>query len=340
MSHEIHEEDDVMLDASAWHRLGKVVGRLFGWAEAVAEDLPITRPVVKVPIGDILTPLPSAEGVALRGQANEFAHVRSDGLVISTGLGEQVTTFHASEGYAFGQAIRDAADDQVGLQCDLKSLGTLYNGRKWFMTYDLGQFWIGDYAVRDYLSINGSYDSSWPLTVLSSPTVEVCANTVAAAFHGGIKHYRFKHTSGIFNRVEEAKRAVTAHNENRKTIKALGEKMLVTKLSPSEYGRMVRAMFPIDDDTTAKTKNQNEQAIDTVTTLYKAQVGANGLVSESGNGWSFVQAVNTYENWAQPVRKTAGRSEEVTRALRQIEQLQAAKQPLTERAADLVLAVV
>lgn len=338
MSHEIGTEDDVMLEASAWHRLGKVVGRLFGWAEAVAEDLPITRAVAKVALGDILTPLPSTEGIQLRAQDNDYASVRSDGLVIATGLGEQWTPFHASEGYAFGQSIRDAADDVAGLQCDLKSLGTIYNGRKWFMTYDLGQFWIGDYAVRDYLSINGSYDSSWPLTVLSSPTIEVCANTVAAAFHGGIKHYRFKHTSGIFNRVEEAKRAVTAHNANRQAIKELGEKMLTTKLDPSEYGRLVRAMFPIDDDTSTKARNVNEEAIETVTTLYKAQVG--GVVDSPGNGWSFVQAVNTYENWAQPVRKTAGRTEEVTRALRQIEQLQASKQPLTEHAADLVLALV
>lgn len=337
MSHEIGTEDDVMLEASAWHRLGKVVGRLFGWAEAIAEDLPITRSVEKVPVASILTPFPSTEGVELRAQDEDFAAVRSDGLVIATGLGEQWTPFHASEGYAFGQAIRDANDDE-SLQCDLKSLGTLYNGRKWFMTYDLGQFWIGDYAVRDYLSINGSYDSSWPLTVLSSPTIEVCANTVAAAFHSGVKHYRFKHTSGIFNRVEEAKRAVTAHNANRRTIKVLGEKMLSTPLAPSEYGRLVRAMFPIDDDTSNRTRTVNEEAIETVTTLYKAQVG--GVVDSTGNGWSFVQAVNTYENWAQPVRKTGGRTEEVTRALRQIEQLQASRQPLTEQAAELVLALV
>jgi len=343
MTHEIGIEDDVMLEKSAWHRLGKVVGKAFGWLDAVAEDLPITRSVIKVPLGDILTPLPTAEGITLRTQIDEagepadFASVRSDGLVIASGLGKQWTPFHAAEGYAFGQAIRDASDED-GVQCDLKSLGTIYNGRKWFMTFDLGQFWIGDYAIRDYLSINGSYDSSWPLCVLSSPTIEVCANTVAAAFHGGIKHYRFKHTSGIFDRVEQAKLAVTAHNANRQAIKALGEKMLETPLSPSEYGQLVRAMFPVDDDTSTKTKNVNEDAIEKVTLFYKAQNGGAAVVDAPGNGWSFVQAVNTYENWLQPIRKTEGRDEMETRALRQIEQLQAEKQPLTERAADLVLA--
>jgi hypothetical protein len=339
MSHEIGIEDDVMLEQSAWHRLGKVVGKMFGWADALAEDLPITRPVHKVAIGDILTPLPSSEGVSLRSQDNDYASVRSDGLVIATGLGEQWTPFNAVEGYVFGQAIRDA-ENADGVQCDLKSLGTLYNGRKWFMTFDLGQFWIGDYAIRDYLSINGSYDSSWPLCVLSSPTVEVCANTVAAAFHGGVKHYRFKHTSGIFAHVEEAKRAVTAHNANRQAIKALGEKMLTTPLTPSEYSRLVKSMFPIDDETSTRTKTVNEEAIEVVTTFYKAQNGGQALVDQPGNGWSFVQAVNTYENWAQPIRKTAGRDENTARALRQVEQLQSEKQPLTERAADLVMALV
>jgi hypothetical protein len=338
MSHEIQAEDDVMLERSAWHKLGKVVGKTFGWAEALAEDLPITRPVFKVALNDILTPLPNTDGVTLRGQENEYASVRSDGLVIKSGLGEQWTPFHASEGYAFGQAIRDA-ESVDGVQCDLKSLGTLYNGRKWFMTFDLGQFWIGDYSIRDYMSVNGSYDSSWPLCVLSSPTVEVCANTVAAAFHGGVKHYRFKHTSGIFNHVEEAKKAVTAHNENRKAVQALGEKMLTTSLSPSEYGRLVRSLFPVDDETSARTKAVNDAAVEYVNTFYNAQNDGDALVDAPGNGWSFVQSVNTYENWGQPVRKTGGADETTARALRQIEQLNAERQPLTERAAELVLSL-
>jgi len=192
------------------------------------------------------------------------------------------------------------------------------------------------------MSINGSYDSSWCLTVLSSPTVEVCANTVAAAFRGGVKHYRFKHTSGIFNHVAEAKRAVTAHNANRQAVQELGNKMLTTKLSPSEYGRLVRAMFPIEDDTPTRTKNVNTEAIDAVGLFYNAQNDGNALVDEPGNGWSFVQAVNTYENHVQPIRTPKEATKEVVqriRDLRAVEQLQAEKQPLTERAAELVLAI-
>lgn len=337
MSHEIGIEDDVMLERSAWHRLGKVVGNNFGWAEAVAEELPVTFGVEKVLVADLLTPFPNADDITLRGQSDDYAAVRSDGLVIATGLGKQWTPFPAVEGYAFGQAIRDEASNE-GLQCDLRSLGTLYNGRKWFMTFDLGDFSIGDYKVRDYLSVNGSYDSSWPLQVLSSPTIEVCANTVAAAYHGGVKHYRFKHTSGIFNRVEQAKQAIARHRANRETFVELGNKLLDTPLTPSEYGRMVQALFPVDDDTPTKTRNVNEEAQETVTTLYKAQVSARGLVDSTGNGWSFVQAVNTYENWGTPIRNTGGRSPEITRALRQIETLNDSKAALTDSAIDLVLA--
>jgi hypothetical protein len=284
-----------------------------------------------LPTGDDLS------GPTLRAQSDDYAAVRSDGLIIATGLGEQWTPFHASQGYAFGQCIREQADEN-GLQADLLSLGTLYGGRRWFLTYDLGSFNIGEYSVRDYLSINGSYDSSWPLQVLSSPIIEVCANTVAAAKHFGTTHYRYKHTSGIFDRVEEAKRALGRHRANAEAFKAVGERLLATPVTPVQYSNLVDALFPTDDDVPVKTKNSNDTAIQKVSELYKAQVGSN-VVSESGNAWAFVQAVNTYENWGSPIRKTAGRSEAETRALRQIEQLNDGKQKLTATALDLVGAI-
>ena len=69
-----------------------------------------------------------------------------------------------------------------------------------------------------------------------------------------------------------------------------------------------------------------------MTALYK---GAGGMVDETGNAWSVLQAVNTWENWGAPVRKTQGRSEQETRALRQVDQLVTNSQPYTEHALNL-----
>lgn len=329
MSHDLeirNGEAQAIFREVAWHRLGTVVGDNFGWAEAIAADLTVTYPVERVALSDLI--------IGHDFAAEEYAAVRSDGTVLRTGLGEQWTPFHASEGYAFGQVIRDEAHAD-GLPADLRSLGTLDNGRKWFLTFDLGTFSIGDYDVRDYLSVNGSYDSSWPLQVLTSPIVEVCANTVALAKQAGTTHYRFKHTKGIFDRVEEAKRALRRHRANREAFEAVGNNLLATPVSKVAYVRLLDALFPTDDEQSSRARNANEEAKDTVTALYR---GVGGLVSETGNGWAFVQAVNTFENWGTPVRKTKGLNESETRAVRQIEQVATGEQPLTSKAATLVLA--
>jgi len=342
MSHELEFVDgfaQAMFERVAWHRLGTVVDRTFSWADAVAANLTITFPVTKVPLSAVLSSLPvgdDLDGPSLRAQESDYVAVRSDGLIVASGLGEQWTAFPAVEGYAFGQVIRDQAES-TGVQCDLKSLGTIQEGRKWFMTFDLGEFSIGDYAVRDYLSVNGSYDSSWPLQVLSSPTIEVCANTIAAAQAAGVKHYRFKHTSGIFDRVEQAKRALVGHAQNRAVFKALGETLLTRAVTPLEYGQLCNALFPTTDDVPVKTRNVNEDAREKVTALYKATSGPT-VVADSGNAWAFVQAVNTYENWGAPIRKTGGYGEDTTRALRQVDALTSGKQALTDQAFALVTA--
>lgn len=326
-----------MFERVAWHHLGEVAGQNFGWAEMVASDLTITHNVEKVAIGDLV--------IGYECQADEYAAVRknADGSkvkVLATGLGEQWTPFQAVEGYEFGQCVRAEAEEVLGVEADLRSGGCIDQGRKWFMTFDLGEFSIGDYKVRDYVSVNGSWDSSWKLQLLTSPVIEVCANTIAAARAAGIVHYSFKHTSGIRDRVNEAKRALARHAQNRQAFATLGEALLATPVPAKTYGQMVEALFPIAEDAQTKAKNAAELGIEEVTKLYKGLNPGQNFVQEAGNAWSFVQAVNTYENWVKPIRITKGRDEATTRALHQVESVVSGKQVLTDKAFELVGALV
>lgn len=329
MSHdlEVNEngEGQAIYAVPAWHQLGTVVGDNFGWAEAVAADLSITYGIEKVKVSDLI--------LGYRAQDDEYAALRSDGLVVATGLGEQWTPFHASESYAFGSVIRDQAAKD-GIRCDLRSLGTLDKGRKYFMTFDLGSFSIGDYKVNDHLSVNGSYDSSWKLQVLSGPVIEVCANTVAAARATGTQHFTFKHTSGIRDRVESAKAALARHARNRELFQDLGNQLLTIPVPGQTFGQLLTELFPIGEDVPTKTRNANAEAQDKVAEVYKHSA----VVLGQRNGFSVVQAVNTYENWGAPVRRTNGNDERTTRALRQVEALVSGHQALTEKAIELVLA--
>jgi hypothetical protein len=330
MSHEIHEKDDVMLERTAWHRLGRVVGRAFSWLDAVSDELPITLPVKKVAVSDLL--------IGYECQADEYAAVRSDGFVIATGLGEQWTPFHASEGYELGQAIFDQEDS---INANLLSLGTLYNGRVWFMTFDLGDFNVVGYEGKDYLTVSGSYDSSRKLKCIDSPTLVVCGNTLAAHDFGQ-KLYTFKHTSGIKDRVEEAKRAMQAHRENQGKLIAVCEQLASVPLSASSYSNLLAELTAVKDDASTKSKNVADNAREQITQLYKGAPVNNVASVTNGDrdGFTFVQAVNTYEQWLAPIRKAKGADEATTRALRQFDSAEAGAQPLTDKAIGLVLASV
>ena len=136
----------------------------------------------------------------------------------------------------------------------------------------------------------------------------------------------------------EAKRALIRHNANREAFQAIGNELVATQVSPQRYNAIVNELFPINDDVPTRTRKVNDEAADKVNALYRAQVGPNVVQGVEGTGWAVVQAVNTYENWGTPIRKTAGKGEATTRALRQIEAVNSGKQPLTDRALELVLA--
>lgn len=330
MSHQLENIDgnaQVMLDRVAWHRLGTVRPGGFSWADAEAEGLAATRRVQKVPMSELIFGI-TADGAALVAPEREYAAVREDGKVLATGLGEQWTPFQVQDAAEFGEVLREQAG------ANLVSIGTIYDGRKWFLTFDLGEFSIGDYKVSDYLSLNGSFDSTWTFRSITSPIIQVCANTVAMAKAMGTTHYSFKHTSRIYDRVEEAKRALRLHRASMAAFAAAANGLVTKSVTSKVYTDLLDALFPVDaDSVAARTRNVNDAARESVTALFK---GAGGLVADSGSAWDVVQAVNTYENWGRPIR---GGNTPDNRALQQLNALVDGDQPLTSQAYGILQAV-
>lgn len=316
---------EAMLRDNAWHHMGVVKGREFTIEEVRAEGFGFMLPVRKVAMSDLV--------IGYECQDDEFANVRSDGLVVSSGMGVQQTPFQVEEGYEFGLALQGRLDAR------LVSIGELRNGRQWFLAYDLGEFFIGEHECRDTVCVVGSFDSSWPLCVYTSTTIPVCENTVEWGQKHGVKHYRFKFTSGIFDRVEQAVLASARHSANREAIQALGDRLVGTRVSDGAYRSILNKLFPTDEDTPKRTLNVNEAAKDTVRALYTANADGVDVVGAAiGSGFGLVQAVNTYENWGQPLRVPKGMNKSDARAIRQIDSVVNGTQNLTSRAIDLVLA--
>jgi phage/plasmid-like protein (TIGR03299 family) len=315
---------------AAWHRLGEVTGEDFTWADLLAADISVTKRVDKVPLSDLVI-LCTVAG------DDQFGIVREDNVLLAT-VGARYEPVQAVQAYEFGSDVRRQAEGE-GLRADLISVGSLDHGRRYFFTYDLGRFTIGDYEVADYWTVSGSHDGTSPLLGLNSPILVVCANTLAAAKAAGTTHYRFRHTSGVHDRMDEARQALGTHHENREAYVAMAEGLMRTPVAPQTYKALLDTLFPAGDDVPTRTRNVNDAAREKVGLLYRAEDQTVDVVGGvEGTAWAFVQSVNTYENWGMPTRNTRGVGSDTLRAMRQADSVLSGKQPLTDKALDLVLA--
>lgn len=323
----IDGKTQAMFRKDPWHHLGTVVGEQFSYLDAIANDLSITWPVEKVALADLIG------HPSIRVPDDTYVALRKDGSLLHAGHGTSWTPYPPEQAYEFVQFLRD----EFGVAANLESLATIRNGKQWFMSFGSGEFQIGGFDIRNHLTVSGSYDGSWPLQVQAHQIVAVCNNTITAVRHAGTMLYRFKNTSGIFDRVEEAKRIVTIERARTQGFMELGEKLLNVQVNATAYTTLMDALFPVDDDQPTKTQNVNTTARQSVRALYEGQANPTVAAGVEGTGWAFLQAVNTYENWGAPIRKAKGSSESTTRALRQIDATVSGKQPLTDKTLDLLL---
>lgn len=331
MSHELEIIDgvpQVMLRENAWHRLGTVVGDSFSWLDAIAANMAVTFPVAKVPLAELI------DNPKLTVPVETYVALRSDGAILHAGHGSSWAPYPVEQAYEFVTYLRD----ECGIAANLDSLGTIRDGRQWFMSFNSGKFDIGGYEITNHLTASGSFDGTWPFQLQSHEIVAVCANTITAVRHAGSMVYRFKNTSGLANKVEEAKRVVNLERARTAGFKELGEKLLATPVSERKYTAVMDALFPVsEDEQSTKAQNANEAARDAVRALYTAQADLDVVQGVEKTAWGLLQAVNTWENWGAPVRRTKGVSTDTARALRQIDASVTGKQPVTDKALDLLL---
>jgi phage/plasmid-like protein (TIGR03299 family) len=304
----------------AWHRLGHAIGRPFTWADVVEYCPTVALPVNKLPLGDLM-PLNVVP-------ADMHGMLRSDGKLLAV-VGDKYEPVQAEEMYDFGNAVQGLTN------APLVSVAGLREGRQYAFTYHLGDSEVGGEQFTHKFSIVGSHDGSILNMGLRSTTTIVCANTMAAALMSAVDRITLRHTANVRERMEEAVRAAQVSREGIEHFEQTVAALQTTPIGTRDFDLLLDGVFPVTD-AKARTANEVQRARGAVRSLF----GSPLTEGFGGTGWAFVQAVNTYEQWSAPVRKTKGVSTETVRALRQFDALVKGGHPLTQKAASLVLAGV
>lgn len=329
MAHEIEFLDgraQVLGRELWWHQLNEPLGRNATWEDVERLVPALTLEVEKVPISDLLD-----HNEGFRVHDDEYALVRVDGQILRTGIGERYEVVQASDFYEWGRNVVDIFD-QHGEDADLVSAVSIRGGRQYAFVFEQAEVDILGVKYKGYFNLLGSHDMSMTNSLRVTPVITVCANT----YHMNMGHtaaFIFRHTLNVDERMSQALTMLRATKDAKAGFEAVITDLVQKPLTTREFDLFVDSLFPTQD-VAARTLTEHERAHEAVRALFAAPL--NG--GHERSAWAFVQAVNSYEQWNNPIRKVRRLGTKSSRAIRQFDAIAKRSQPLTDKALELVSA--
>lgn len=221
----------------------------------------------------------------------------------------------------------------VGDHVQVKSAGELYGGHVVWMLAKLGEdkhFLGGDERLARYFAVSTSHDGSLAFSCRPTDTRIECMNTFAMHL-GDSSDIILRHTSKVDERLEMAKKTLDALYAHSAELDAEIEALLSTEYSAASYKDIVMPDLnpkPRAEDGIAIPPRKLTNWVNRQEALLNSYMRPD-QANIDGTAWGAIMAVNSYENWAQRIKKGSRSENQAVKALR-------GNYPLTARARQLV----
>jgi phage/plasmid-like protein (TIGR03299 family) len=199
-----------------------------------------------------------------------------------------------------------------------KSAGSLFGFRQTWMLAKLGEDrYFGDQSERieRYLLAATGHDGSLALSARPTNVRVECMNTFDWAIKGTRSLVTLRHTSGVADRIETAKKVITEAYEHYSALDVEIEQLLATPYSRTQYQDiLVPALVgpKPSDEGSERSQTLWEKKRDGLVASYERPDQRN----IAGTGWGAVMAVNSFENWGQTVRGQSRAESQARRAVK------------------------
>ena len=187
-------------------------------------------------------------------------------------------------GASSGEAVVDTA-------------GVLQDGRRFFMTIDLGSLIIDPMGVNDkiarYLVVSTGHDGVWPVRYANTDIRAVCNNTVRLGLSQAERVFVARHTKNIDSVFEDAQEVLRISTDWAKGFKTMAESMLSIPVPASsmQIDKVLNSVFPIKRDETDRQRNNRERQNSLIRAIYENDKNAGGF---GYNGWTMYNAIGEY----------------------------------------------
>jgi phage/plasmid-like protein (TIGR03299 family) len=199
-------------------------------------------------------------------------------------------------------------DSLIGSDLHFETAGSLWGGRRvWCLARLPEHVELGGDQSATYIYVANSHDGSMAVTAAATPIRIVCANTLGAALRqaehevNAQRTFRFRHTGNLQTKFAEAQRVLRMTIDYEQQFKALADRLAREPISPMALEqRVLRHLWVIDDDTSARARAHRERAIEQVLSIYRGRGAAGDTTGNSpGTKWTAFNAVAEHLDYPQ-----------------------------------------
>lgn len=175
--------------------------------------------------------------------------------------------------------------------------GVLQDGKRFFMTLDLGSLVIDPMGVNDkiarYLVVSTGHDGVWPVRYANTDIRAVCNNTVRLGIQKAERVFVARHTKNIDSAFDDAREVLRISVDWAKNFQVMAEEMLSITVpkDSAKVDKVLNIVFPEKKGETERQKNNREKTNMIIRAIYDSEKNAGGF---GYNGWSMYNAIGEY----------------------------------------------
>lgn len=282
-----------------WHGLGLIVDGVLTASEALKAaglDWLVEKRQSYFPVystddhGNTITELVPDEG--------QFKSVRvTDQKVLGANVSNEYHIFQNAEAFSFFDAVTDKTDAEA----HYTSAGSLYGGKRVFLTAKIGDTFMvaGEDAHDLYLLITNSHDGTQAFTAAITTIRAVCSNTVTLGLNSAKSKWSLRHKSTLQGKISEARAALEMSYKYIDAFQAEVEQLMAIEVNKDQFHKIVDGIVPA-------SKFQHDKAVTGIMDVFENEKTVNDT-NAKGTAWGAYNALTYWTDWNRDYRTDASR---------------------------------
>ena len=177
----------------------------------------------------------------------------------------------------------------------IDTCGVLREGRRFFMTIDLGSLFIDPAGVNDqidrYLVVSKGHDGVWPIRYANTDVRAVCNNTVVMGLEKAQRVFTARHTRNVDFTLEDARKVLRISVEWGQAFQKEAERMLHIPMNNIQMEKVLNSVFPEKKEETERQRKNRDHIVGVIRSVYLNDRNAGGY---GNNAWSMYNAIVEY----------------------------------------------